>query len=107
MGVHVVAVYRPKPGKQAELEAEMRTHVATLRELGLATDFTSIVLKASDGTILECFEWASPDAIDEAHAHPAVLEMWDRYAACCEYGTLAQLPNAEALFPEFEYFGAF
>ena len=41
------------------------------------------------------------------HEHPEVLAMWDRYAACCEYTTLADLPNADAMFPEFELVGSY
>ncbi len=33
--------------------------------------------------------------------------MWERYEACCDYGNLAQLSNAEAPFPEFDYVGTF
>lgn len=106
MGIHVLAVYRPKEGKQAELEAEVDIHVAELRRLGLVTDFPSAVLRASDGTIIEHFEWKDQDAIDTAHQHPEVLAMWERYAACCEYVTLGDLPNASQMFPEFAYLGS-
>jgi len=33
--------------------------------------------------------------------------MWARYDRCCEYGTLADLPNATAMFPEFEFIGSY
>ncbi|MEZ5225221.1 MAG: hypothetical protein R2710_00700 [Acidimicrobiales bacterium] len=107
MGVHVIAVYRPKPGGQEALEAEVLDHVPLLRRIGLATDTPSLVLRAPDGTIIEHFEWASHDAIEAAHSHPEVLEMWGRYDACCEYGTLADLPNATTMFAEFEYVGRY
>lgn len=107
MGVHVLAVYRPKPGKQAELEAEMVRHVPLLRKLGLATDAPARVLRAPDGTIVESFEWESHDAIRQAHDHPEVLEMWGRYDTCSTYGSLRDLPNADIMFPEFELLGTF
>jgi len=107
MGVHVMAIYRPRDGQQAALEAEMVDHVPLLRRLQLATDTPSRVLRASDGTIIEHFEWRDHDAIAAAHEHPRVLEMWARYDACCEYGTLADLPNATAMFPEFEFIGSY
>ena len=107
MGVHVVAIYRPRDGKQAELAAEMVDHVPLLRRLGLATARPSLVLRASDGTLIEHFEWLGHDAIAAAHDHPQVLEMWARYEQCCEYGTLADLPNATTMFPEFEFVGSY
>lgn len=107
MGVHVIAVYRPKPDGAEALEAEMVDHVPLLRRLGLATGTPSLVLRASDGTILEHFEWESHEAIETAHSHPEVLEMWGRYDACCTYGTLADLPNATALFPEFDFIASY
>lgn len=106
MGIHVLAVYRPKGGKQAELEAEIVDHVPLLRRLGLATDQASTVLRADDGTIIEHFEWVDQAAIDTAHGHPEVLGMWGRFGECCDYGTLAELPNASSLFPEFEHLGS-
>lgn len=106
MGIHVLAVYRPKADTHAELEAEVRQHVPTLRRLGLATDHPSAVLQAEDGTIIEHFEWKDRAAIDAAHAHPEVLEMWNRFSECCEYGTLADLPNASEMFPEFDFLGS-
>jgi hypothetical protein len=105
MGIHVMAVYRPKTGREAELDEEVRQHVAILRRLDLATDSSSLILRAADGTIVECFEWASRDAIDAAHSHPEVPSMWDRFGACCDYGTLAELPNASDMFAEFEHVG--
>ncbi len=46
-------------------------------------------------------------AIDAAHEHPDVIGMWQRYDACCTYGTLADLPHDDALFPEFEFIGSY
>ena len=56
MGVHVLAVYRTKPGRQAELETEVADHVPLLRRVGLASDRASVALRAPDGTIVEYFE---------------------------------------------------
>lgn len=106
-GIHVLAIYRPKVGKAAELEAEVVNHVPALRELGLATDTPSAVLRAHDGTIIEHFEWVDQAAIDAAHEHPTVHEIWGRFDACCTFGTLAELPNATTMFPEFEFLGSY
>lgn len=107
MGIHVAAVYMAKPGRQAELEAEVAAHVPLLRSIGLAEDSPSVALRASDGTIVEIFEWVDHDAIKAAHTHPVVKDMWERFEACSKYGTLAELPNASDLFAEFELLGRF
>jgi hypothetical protein len=101
MGRIVIACYRPKPGQDAALHALARTHVATLRSIGLVTDRPPITMQASDGTIVEVFEWASADAIQAAHGHPAVLKMWEQYAAVCDYVPIAQVPEAAQLFADF------
>ncbi len=107
MGIHVVAVYQPKPDQAPTLEAEAANHVPTLRRLGLATDTPALVLRAPDGTLVEHFEWVDQAAIDSAHQHPEVLEMWGRYETCCEFKTLADLPNATQPFAEFELVGIY
>jgi len=102
MGIMVMALFRPRPGKHAELMACMRDHLPVLRGQGLATDRPSVILRAADGTLVEIFEWASHAAIEAAHADPVVGKLWARYAECCDYVTLADLAEAKAMFPEFE-----
>ena len=101
MGVVVIALFRPRPGREADLLACARDHLPVLRAQGLATDRPLTLLRAQDGTRLEIFEWASPAAIDAAHSTPAGLALWERYAACCDYVTLADLPEASELFAGF------
>ncbi|MDH3679621.1 MAG: hypothetical protein OEV40_06670 [Acidimicrobiia bacterium] len=107
MGVHVVAVYKPREGMETRLLAETEQHVPVLRRLGLATDTPSMVLRAPDGSLVEHFEWVSHEAIAQAHEHPEVASMWARYEECCTYGSLADLPNAGSLFAEFEHVGSY
>lgn len=101
MGRVVIACYRPKPGQQDGLREAVRTHVSTLRSLGLVTNRQPIAMEAQDGTIVEVFEWASADAIRAAHEHPAVHRMWEAFERVCEYVPVAQVPEAGGLFPEF------
>ena len=101
MGQMVIAAFRPKPGKDAELLGCVRDHLPTLRAEGLATARPSTVLRAADGTLLEIFEWVSPEAIERAHGNPAVTALWQRYAACCDYVTLGDLAEARQMFPPF------
>jgi hypothetical protein len=102
MGRIVIAVYRPKPGQTDALSALLRDHVPFLRRLGLATARTPVLMRAADGTFLEVFEWASPAAIEQAHSHPEVLALWDRFAAVCDYDAVANVPECQQPFGEFE-----
>jgi hypothetical protein len=101
MGRLVIAAYRPKPGRAAELEALARTHVEILRGQSLATDHPVTMMTAADGTVVEVFEWVSSEAIQSAHTNPVVLELWGRYAEVCEYVPFGTLAEAQMLFAEF------
>ena len=101
MGRIAIACYRPKPGKAAHLRELMKSHSSRLRAEGLVTDRASIMMEAEDGTVVEVFEWASKDAIESAHTNPAVLKMWDEYAAVCDYVPVATVAEASRLFSEF------
>ena len=103
MGVVAVACYRPKPGKEDQLMALMKTHLPILKEQDLVEDVPSICGRAKDGTIVEVFVWKSQDAIDSAHKNPAVLAMWENYGDACEYVTFADLAEARELFAPLEW----
>ncbi len=101
MGRVVIACYRPKPGQQDALRALVREHVATLRSIGLVTNRVPITMEAKDGTFVEVFEWASPEAIQAAHSHPVVLRMWEEYGKVCDYIPMSQVAEAAQMFSEF------
>ena len=102
MGRMVIAVYVPKPGKDAALMDCMRDHLPVLRGQGLATSRPSTILRAKGGTLVEVFEWESQAAIDAAHTNPVVLALWNRYSKCCDYGTFSDLAEVGTMFPGFE-----
>ncbi|MFT6659588.1 hypothetical protein [Maritalea sp.] len=102
MPVVVIVGYRPKPGCDVLLAELMKTHVQRLRDEGLATERPSIVMRAKDGTFVEVFEWISEDAMRAAHSNPQVHVMWEEYAAVCDYIPVAELPEAQQLFSQFE-----
>lgn len=101
MGDMVIVAYRPKPGREADLLALVRDHVPDLRRLGLATDRPALAMRGAGGVVVEVFEWAT-SAIAGAHRNPAVLEIWAAYAAVCDHVPLGDLPEAGALFAQFE-----
>lgn len=97
----VIACYRPKDGQDGALRELLREHVPTLRREGLATAREPVLLRASDGTYVELFEWVSSDAVQAAHTHPVVLAMWERFGAACDYVTLGDLAEAREPFAHF------
>ena len=101
-GVCVIVAYRPKSGKDAELLQLVRDRVPTLRREGLVSDRAPIIMRASDGTIIEASEWKSAAAIEAAHANPNVLAMWDGFYAACDFLLLKDLPEAAEMFAGFE-----
>lgn len=102
MGRFVIAAFKPKPGKQAELLAVVDKHWAVLAAEGLVTDRPRHAMQAQDGTVLEVFEWRSPQAIEQAHENAAVQALWQEFEAACEYVPLASLPEAAHPFSEFD-----
>jgi len=102
--VLVVAMYKPKPGKLAELKPLIKEHFPTLKEYGLVTDRAHFLGQSSDGTVLEVFEWASEGAAQKAHQHPAVSKIWEVMATFCDWGKLSELPEASRPFPHFNRF---
>lgn len=80
--------------------ARIRRHVPTLRREKLATDRAVTLLEASDGTLLEIFEWV-PGGAERAHSNPAVLAIWGPMHECADFATLASLPESGTAFPHF------
>jgi hypothetical protein len=106
MGRIVISCYRAKAGKEKALRALIVDHVPTLRRIGLVTERAPILMEAKDGTLIEVFEWASPEAIQAAHSHPAVLRMWEEYGKVCDFIPVGQVAEASQMFSEFTPFTA-
>jgi hypothetical protein len=102
VGHLVIACYRPKPGRDAELLDCVRDHMPALRKAELVTGRQSIVLRAQDGTLLELFEWKSAAAVEAAHTHPIVQAIWGRFFEVSDCVKLKDLAEAAELFPHFE-----
>lgn len=102
MGAYVIAVYKPKEGMEADLAGCLKSHMPMLRAEGLVTDRDALVLRASDGAILEIFEWKSEEAVAASHHNEAVRALWARFDVCSTFGTLASLSEADKPFPQFK-----
>ncbi len=102
MGRFVIVAYSPKPGLDTQLMVAVRKHLQVLRAADLITDRPAYVMRASDGTLLEVFEWRSADAIARAHSISSVQALWAEFGACCDYRPLTGLAECQQLFAEFE-----
>ncbi|MDF1700725.1 MAG: hypothetical protein P1V36_06170 [Planctomycetota bacterium] len=102
MGTEIcMAIYRPKPGKDAELAALIEGHVPVLRGEGLATDREAIVMRSRDGSFVEIFEWAEADAAGRAHENAAVAAIWGAMMEVATFGVPADLAEATTRFAHF------
>jgi len=102
MSRFVIAAFRPRAGMQDALEAVVAKHWSVLRAENLVTERPRHAMRSMDGTIVEVFEWRSPQAIEAAHRNPAVQALWAEFEAACEYVPIAALPESQRLFSEFE-----
>lgn len=101
MGRLVIVAYRPLPGRERDLQRLAMQHYERLRCEELVTARPPVLMCAEDGTVIEVFEWASPEAMAAAHTNPVVQRMWSEYAEVCEYVPLNSLQEANSLFAEF------
>lgn len=102
MGRYVIVAYKPKPGKEERLHELVRNHLNILQEEKLATSRPANIMKASDGTVIEVFEWASPAAIEKAHNNITIQNLWKEFGEACNYLPLNQLSEANNIFAEFD-----
>ena len=68
----------------------------------LETGEWSEVRSPYDGTVIEVFEWRSSEAVDSAHANPAVRALWSEFDAACDYLPIGVVPEAQRMFSEFD-----
>lgn len=98
----VIAVYRPNPGKEKELQIVVSKHYSVLLKEKLVTERVPIVMRAKDESIVEVFEWLSPEAITSAHSNPEVLKLWEEFSEVCTYDNPVSVEEFHNLFSEFE-----
>jgi hypothetical protein len=102
LGSISVACYKPRTGCEESLLELVRNHLPPLRAAGLVTDRLSIVMRTADGTIVEVFEWVSQEAIAGARHNPAVIDLWNRFAAVCCYEIPSTISEFQNMFSHFE-----
>ena len=102
MSTLVIATYRPKPGKEEALREAVAGHIDILHGEALITDRPTVRMVASDGTLLEIFEWASDEAALAAHSNPTVQSFWRSLEPLCDHVPLKDLAEAKERFASFK-----
>ena len=100
----VIAIYRPRRGREAELDALVARHRPALVAAGLVTDRPFVIARSSDGAVLEIFEWKDRDAARRAHEDPQVGEIWSAMGEIADFPPLADLAESTRHFPHFRPF---
>lgn len=101
MGIIVIAHYQPNEGKKDDFIDLIREHQRTLLEEGLITSREFIEMEATDGTLLELFEWESEDASRAAHTNEKVQSIWARMG---EIGSFPMAKDLEEYNSPFAHF---
>ncbi len=97
----VIVAYKPKTGKERELQTLALNHYSRLKVQELVTDRLPFLMQSQDGTIIEVFEWKSPEAIQQAHTNKDVGQMWQEFSQVCEYVPIGQVPESSNLFADY------
>ena len=92
-----IAAYRPK-GDPDDLLRVLADDLATLRRRGHITERPAPVMRTDDGELLVVLEWSSEHAVDDAHADPEVLAVWERKALLADYVAPAAVAGAAVPF---------
>ena len=95
-------IYKANDGKEAELEALIRKHLPTMRELGLITDRDAYLSRSEDGSYIEVFQWATADGPRLAHEHPRIAAIWEAMGEIATFPAMSDLPEAGHRFPGFD-----
>ena len=83
----VICTFRVKSDALVGFRALLDRHWPTLRGLELVTDTPEQVFQSVDDdniTLVSIFEWASAEAVSQAHRHPDVAEIWEAMEPLCE-----------------------
>lgn len=84
----VLCQYRVKAGREDELIQLFRDHDVVLRRLDLITDEPAVCYRGADDRgrpfFVKTFTWKSARAVEAAHQHPEVADLWERMDPLCE-----------------------
>lgn len=102
MSLYAIACYRPKDGQADALLRIVREHHPALLAEGLVTAMAPCVMHASNGSLIEVFEWESTQSKNSAHENAAVRAIWNRMSACADFPPLSALDETQRPFASFQ-----
>jgi hypothetical protein len=102
MGRVVIVGYKPKPGREEDLKELLRIHIPCLRSNNLVSEMEPVLMKSSNGTYLEVFEWQSSESVEKAHNNQEVKNLWNKFQNAATYELLLNLEEFVNPFPDFE-----
>ena len=101
MGRVVIVGYKSKDGKDDKWYELVKNHFPTLRRERLVGAREPIMVRFTDGTLIEIFEWLLKQAIESAHANFNVQKMWQEFSMVGDYVPASQVDERSSIFPEF------
>ena len=100
--VPTLVIYRPKTGKENELQPLVQKHWPTLNQVGLVTKDPARIWRATDkrggkSFFVEMFSWKDGEASTIAHQTPEVMAVWEPMGPILEELQIAEIePVASA-----------
>jgi len=97
----MLVTYRPKKGKEKELQILVEKHWPALDKVGLVTKEPVKIWRATDKrsgevSFVEMFQWKDAEASGIAHQTPEVMAIWEPMGPILEE---LKLTSVEALHP--------
>src|SRR5690349_18303545 len=100
MPVDMLVTYRPKAGKEQEIERLVLAHWPALASVELVTDEPATIWRAVDKrtgqvSFVEKFSWKNEEAAGIAHQMPQVMAIWEPMTPMLEELKLATIERIE------------
>jgi hypothetical protein len=97
-----LCAYRPREGRARELEEFLALEIGILRARGHITERRAPVCRTERGELLTIVEWRTARSVDEAHADPVIVELWERKQDLAEYLGADGLARGDVPFASYE-----
>jgi hypothetical protein len=97
-----LSAYRPRIEDRQALEDHLRHEVIEMRARGYITDRPVPICTTEAGEYLVVLEWSSTTAVDDAHADPEIMAIWERKARLFEYIGVSELVRSDVPFASYD-----
>ena len=97
-----LSAYRLRDAGEERLLAHFHREIGLLRARGHITSRPAAVCRTDRGEYLVVSEWATPGSVDDAHADPDVVAVWEDKAQLVEYLAPAELERSDVPFVSYD-----